>query len=167
MLQNLQCLLACQQHGLHSPTYYAWTRRAVSMKGISYSQARLQPWDPQAYLALFGAERSLSLRVQVILTSQHLYVLGRAWSYIFLMCLSYTYTENHYFYFYGILPFPNILVSHLAHESSSMAFKCTESQLFLSKVQNYAGGGWHRGGNSLPPSISHFQSWIDKSSNWD
>lgn len=106
---------------------------------IGSSQARLQPGDPQAYLALSGAERSPSLRAQVILTSQHLYTLGKAWSYIFLMCLSYT--ENHYLYFYGIAPFPNIPVSHFAHEGRSTAFKCTELLLFLSKVQNDTGGG--------------------------
>lgn len=78
-----------------------------------------------------------------------------------------------FIYFYGILPLPNIPVFHLTYEGSSMAFKCTELQLFLSKVQNDAGLGgvggqpWHRGGNSLVLSILFFWSWIDKSSNWE
>jgi len=44
------------------------------------------------------------------------------------MCLSYT--ENHYFYSYGILPFPNMPVSHLTQEGNSMVFKWAVTTIF-------------------------------------
>lgn len=138
---DLQCLLAC---------FAAWYPQPyplrVNKKGCHHWSrsillpARLRSPGPQAYLALFGAKRSLLPE-----SSGHFDIPASPWAEqvaacneVFLVWLSYT--ESHYFYFYVILAFSNIPVSHLTHGGRSTAFKYRVTTIFKQSPE------WHREG---------------------